>query len=326
MNKVRWGILGTGGICRRFAKFLEPVRHAELIAVGSRSADAANKFGEEFGIPNRHSSYEKLAGDASVDVIYVGTPHTFHKENTILCLNNGKGVLCEKPFAINTGEAQEMVDCARKNKRFLMEAMWTHFFPAAIEVQKLITSGQIGDVRLLNANFCFRAGWNPEGRLLNPELGGGALLDVGVYVVAFAHLVYGKEPTKIAAIADIGETGIDELTGMILGYENGAQAVMTSAIRVHTPDEAAIYGTEGYIKIQAPFWQPTRISICTGDKEKKRSIRTPGDGFSIEARAVTQCMSKGLLECDVMPLEKSLAIMRTLDRIRKEIGLKYPME
>lgn len=325
-SAVRWGILGTGSIARKFAAGLAALEDAELAAVGSRSQRSADKFGREFHIARRHGSYEALAADAGVDAVYVATPHVCHKENTLLCLNGGLAVLCEKPLALNAAEAGAMIACARERNVFLMEAMWTHFFPAMAKVRELIAKREIGDVRMVTADFCFRSGWKPEGRLLNPALGGGGLLDVGVYTVAFAHMVFGGPPPRISSMAHIGETGVDEQAAAILGYENGGLAVLKCAVRTSTPHGAMVYGTDGWIEIPPLFWQPDRIVLCRDGKKKELAFERLGNGYSFEAAEVNRCLRKGRTESEIMPLAKSLSIMRTLDRIREQWGLRYPGE
>ena len=215
MEKIRWGILSTGNIARQFAHGLAALDDAELVAVGSRSAASADQFGNEFNVANRHASYEALANDPAVDAIYVATPHTLHAANTLLCLRAGKAVLCEKPFAINAAETAAMIAEARTRGLFLMEAMWTRFLPHMVRIRALIHAGAIGDVRMLNSTFGFRTEFDPKGRLFDPALGGGALLDVGIYPVSFASMVFGT-PTFITSHATIGATGVDEQVAMIL--------------------------------------------------------------------------------------------------------------
>lgn len=325
-DRIRWGIVGTGKICRKFAEGLKALPDAEIVAVGSRTTKSAERFGRDLKIPHRHGSYEALASDPDVQVVYVGTPHPMHKENTLLLLNNGKAVLCEKPFAMNAGDATEMIALAKKKNLFLMEAMWTHFFPAVKEAHRLVLKGKIGEVRMVKADFCFRCGWKPEERLLNPQLGGGGLLDVGVYVTSFAQMIYGKEPDSISTVAHIGKTGVDEQAAMIFGYEDGAMAVLTCAVRTQTKHEAMIAGTEGWIRLPHPFWQPDSMFVGTNEKEKELRFERLGNGYSFEAQEVHHCLRKKRIESSIMPHEKTLAVMRTLDRIRSQWGLKYPME
>jgi len=325
-NQIHWGIIGTGSIAHKFATGLRALPEAKLVAVGSRSLEHAHQFGEEFKVPHKYASYDELAQDSEVDVIYIATPHPYHKDNTLLCLNNGKAVLCEKPLAINSAQVADMVSCARTNNIFLMEAMWTHCFPAMTKVRELIHERAIGEVRLLEAKFCFRTGWYPEGRLLNPTFGGGALLDVGVYNIALAYIIFGKSPSRISSMAHLGDTGVDEQSSMILGYDNGAMANLTCAVRTNTPQDAAIYGTDGWIEIPSPYWQPDYIVLHTNDREEMMTFERVGNGYSFEAIEVMRCLRAGFLESRIVPLDMSIAVMSTMDEIRAQWGLKYPME
>ncbi|MDA1192670.1 MAG: Gfo/Idh/MocA family oxidoreductase, partial [Candidatus Poribacteria bacterium] len=235
MDTIRWGILGTGNIAKQFARGLTALDDAKLVAVGSRTQESADKFADQFDAPRRHASYEALVNDPNVDAIYVATPHPFHCENTLLCIDAGKAVLCEKPFAINDAEAKRMIDAARSKGIFLMEAMWSRFFPLMVDVRRRIAEGEIGNVRMMTADFGFRVGTvNPKSRLFDPALGGGALLDVGVYPVSLASMVFGNA-TRIATLANLGETGVDEEAGIVLGYEGGQIAALHTAVRVTTP-------------------------------------------------------------------------------------------
>ncbi len=327
MASIRWGILGTGNIAKQFARGLAVLDDADLVAVGSRAQATADAFGDEFDVPKSHPTYEALADDPDVDAIYVSTPHPMHRPNSILCMEAGKAVLCEKPFAINAAEAREMVACARSCGVFLMEAMWTRFLPSMVKVRELIADGAIGDVRMAKADFCFRADLNPSGRLFDPHLGGGGLLDIGVYVVSFARMVFGSAPRRIASLADIGETGVDEQAGIVLGYGEGQMAILTCAVRTTTPHEASIMGTEGMIKVHHPFWHTPDLTLCVSGKDDERiSCPYDGNGYNCEAVEVARCLRAGALESDVMPLDETVSIMETLDRIREPWGLKYPME
>lgn len=325
-GKIRWGIMGTGWIAEQFAADLAYVENAQFVAVGSRTASSAGEFASKYDIPQAYGSYEELVKDPDIDVVYIATPHPLHREHALLCLQAGKAVLCEKPFTINGDELEELVAAAREQKLFLMEAMWTRFLPPIRQVREWLNAGLIGDVRLLKADFGFRSGWNPQGRLLNLELGGGALLDAGIYPVSFASMIFGTEPEKIWSTAHIGETGVDEQFSVILSYESGKTASLNGAIRLGLTNEAYIYGTNGYIHIPS-FLNATSASlhvdgeepvVVTDDRQEK--------GYSFEAYEVGQCLLEGRLESDVMPLDESLAIMRLLDQIREQWGLKYPSE
>ncbi len=323
---TRWGILGTGSIAKQFARGLNDTPDAVLQAVGSRAQESADAFGDAFAVPTRHASYEALANDPNVDAIYVSTPHPFHKDNSILCLQAGKAVLCEKPFTINAAEAEAVAHVARSEGAFLMEAMWSRFFPAMQQVKQWLDEGAIGPVRLVSADFGFRAGINPESRLFNPALGGGALLDVGIYVTSFASFVLGPNPTHIESMAHIGETGVDEQNALILGYDSGAMALLTSAVRTSTPHEATIVGTEGTIRIPTHFWKAAKASLKAGDREEEIEFEVRGNGYNYEAAEVGRCLQEGLLESPTMPLDETIALMKILDAVRAQWGLTYPME
>ncbi|MEZ4727728.1 MAG: Gfo/Idh/MocA family oxidoreductase [Caldilineaceae bacterium] len=325
-TKFRWGILGAGNIAKKFCTGVQALTDHELIAVGSRSQEKADQFAEQYNIPHRHSSYEALAADPEVDAIYVATPHPMHKENTLLCLRNGKHVLCEKPFSINAAEAREMIDEARRLKLFLMEAMWTRFIPAVVEAKRLIDEGAIGEVRMINADFGYRAGFRPESRAFDPALGGGGLLDVGVYPISLASMLLGR-PNRIATLAEIGQTGVDEQSAFILGYPGGQLAMLYTAVRTSTPHDAVIMGTDGMIRIHPPFWIPKKLTLTQpGKGAQEMEIPYAANGYNYEAAEVANCVRAGKLESDGMPLDESLQIMETMDAIRTQWGMKYPME
>jgi predicted dehydrogenase len=325
-NKFRWGILGAGNIAKKFCTGVQALSDHELVAVGSRDQSKADQFGDQYNIPHRHSSYEALAADPEVDAIYVATPHPMHKENTLLCLRNGKHVLCEKPFTINAGEAKEIIDEARRLKLFLMEAMWTRFIPAVVEAKRLIDDGAIGQVRMINADFGFRAGFNPASRAFDPALGGGGLLDVGIYPLSLASMLLGR-PNRIASLADIGQTGVDEQSAFILGYPAGQLATLYTAVRTNTPQDAVIMGTDGMIRLHPPFWVPKKLTLTqSGKGAQEMEIPFEGNGYNYEAAEVANCVRAGHLESAVMTLDESLQIMETMDAIRAQWGMKYPME
>jgi predicted dehydrogenase len=324
---VRWGIIGTGSIAKQFARGLQVIDDAQLVAVGSRTQSAADAFGKEFSVPNRHASYEALAQDPEVDVVYVATPHPFHQDNTILCLNAGKPVLCEKPFAINADEAREMIACAAANNLFLMEAMWTRYLPLYAKVRELLAEGTIGDVRMVKADFCFRAELKREGRLFDLALGGGGLLDIGVYTISFANMIFGDRPERIASLADMGTTGVDEQAGLLLGYPKGKLAVLTCAVRTTTPHEAYIFGTDGMIRIHHAFWHGTELTLSVNGKpDVQMSHPFLGNGYNCEAVEVMRCLRAGRKESKLMPLDETISIMETMDAFRADWGLRYPTE
>jgi predicted dehydrogenase len=323
---VRWGILGTGRIAGLFATGLGSVPAAEIAAVGSRTQAAADTFGDRFAIPRRHGSYAALAADPDVDVIYVATPHTQHAENSLLCLAAGKAVLCEKPFALNAREAEEVIALARARGLFLMEAMWSRYYPAMVRARELLAAGAIGEPRLLSADLGIRSQVNPAGRLFHPALGGGALLDVGVYPVSLASMVFGT-PTEIIARGHLGETGVDEQGAIILSYPGGRHAVLYTSIRTPTPHEGTIMGTEGMLRIGLDWHKPDRVTLSRpGQPEEVEHLPFDGNGYNYEAAEVNACLRAGRTESAIMPLDETLAIMRTLDVIRAQWGLRYPGE
>ena len=323
---IRWGILGTGNIAHQFARGLADTPDATLVAVGSRSIDTANTFADEFDVERRHPTYEDLADDDGVDAVYVSTPHPFHRDNSILLLEHGKAVICEKPFTINAGDAKAVIDVARQRDVFLMEAMWTRYLPAVVRARELIAEGAIGDVRLVQADFGFRAGINPEGRLFNLALGGGALLDVGIYVISMASMILGPRPSRVASTTQIGETGVDEQSAFLLQYPGGELAVLSCAVRTGTAVEARVFGTEGSILLHGPFFKCGALTVKRGGEEEHIDLPLEGNGYNYEAAEVGRCLRVGLKESDVMPLDETLVLMELMDSIRAQWGLSYPME
>ncbi len=356
-HKIRWGILGTGNIAQSFAEGLSALPDAEVIAVGSRSITSAHHFANRFNVPHRHASYQTLVEDPEVDVIYIATPHPLHKENCLLCLEAGKAVLCEKPFTLNAAEALEVITAARTHRLFLMEAMWTRFLPAMAKVRELLAAGTIGELRMITADFGFRAPFDPSHRLFAPELGGGALLDVGIYPLSLTSMLLGA-PSSIVSMAHLGETGVDEQSAVILGYPEGQLALLYAATRTQTPIEATLMGTEGSIKIHTPMYKPTQITLSVTREsmpatlplpialkslgkslgladfwrryvaQKRTTLNLPftGNGYNYEAAEVMQCLRDGKIESEIMPLDETLAIMKTMDAIRAQWGLRYTTE
>lgn len=322
---TRWGILGTGDIARQFASDLNLLDDAHLLAVGSRSQEKADRFGAAHSIPKRYSTYEALVLDPDIDLVYIATPHPRHAEDALHCLDREKGVVCEKPFAMNSAEAERMVATAREKNLFLMEAMWTLCFPAVREVLSAIRRGDIGEPRMLKADFCFRIPFDPRFRLFNPNLGGGALLDVGVYPVALAQAVFGSEPQTVVSIVHIGESGVDEQSSILLGYSEGRIANLSCASRTELPQKAFIAGTEGWIRIPR-FSQPDSFTLGDSKREETRRFERVGFGYAFEALEAMRAFVNGEKESPLIPLDLSLSVMRTLDRIRTDWGLRYPSE
>lgn len=325
-NTINWGIMATGGITHVFVRDLAHVKDARLIAVGSRSQEKADEFAAQYGIPRAYGTYEELANDPEVDIIYVATPHPMHKENVLTCLQAGKAVLCEKSFVMNAQELEVLIAAARKHRLFLMEAMWTRFLPAIRKVKEWLSAGIIGEVRMVDVRFSNRAPWNPESRLFKPELGGGALLDVGIYCTSFISMVYGQSPTSIQSLVNKGKTGVDELFTALLGYENGQMASVMAGLRLKSRHEAVILGTEGEIRVP-DFWQAKTASLTVyGQHEERFEDKSESIGYAYEAAEAMRCMKAGKLESLEMSLDESLAIMKTMDQLRAAWGLTYPGE
>lgn len=318
--------MGLGGIAQKFAEGLQAAPGAELAAVASRTQVKADEFGERYGARRRYGRYEDIAKDDDVDAVYIATPHPMHKDDALMCIEAGKAVLCEKPFTINAREAEEVIDTARRRKVFLMEAMWTRFFPIMVRLRELLASKEIGDVGMVQADFGFRTDVNPKGRLFNPALGGGALLDVGIYPLSFASMVLGQ-PSEVVGLPVIGETGIDERTGMVLRYPGGQIAVLSCAIRTNTPQEALVAGSRGSTRVHREFWRPTRMTV-NRDNQPAEEVVLPceGNGYNYEAVEVMNAVREGRLESPIMPLAETLSLMRTMDTLRSAWGLKYPTE
>ncbi len=323
---VRWGILGPGRIAGKFAAGLREAAGAELAAVGSRSRERAEAFAAAHGAPAAWGSYEELAADDSVEAVYVATPHAFHAEHAVLCLEHGKHVLCEKPLALNAAQAERMVAAARRADRLLMEGMWTRFLPAVVRARALLAAGAVGEPRLLQADFGFRAAFDPRGRLFAPELGGGALLDLGVYPVSLAVMLWG-EPVRIAAAANLGPTGVDEEGAILLQHRGGQLALLACALRLDTQREAVIQGTAGRIRLHHPWWAASRLTVTGADGRQETSdLPARGGGFAHEAEAFMDLVRAGCRDAPRIPLAESLAVMRTLDAVRDQWGLVYPGE
>ena len=328
-SKIRWGILGCGRIARKFASDLKLIEDAELTAVASRNKQNAEAFASEFTCKYTFESYEGLAACTEVDVIYIATPHSHHYEHTLLCLNHNKPVLCEKAFAINSRQAKEMIDVARERKVFLMEALWTKFLPHYKKLTELINNGTLGDIKTVLVNFGFKVGENFPPRLLDPALGGGTLLDIGIYNVFMALSALGK-PDYIEASMVPSATNVDEQLSVLFKYKTGAAASMFSSFLTNLPTQAEICGTKAGITLTTRFYEPSaKIELYYDVKGERQIIpadKSEGWGYHYEARHVNDCLRKGLTESPVMRHADTLLLMETLDEIRKIAGIKYAVD
>jgi predicted dehydrogenase len=312
---LRWGIISTGGIARTFVNDLQYTEGDIAVAVGSRSIEAATSFADDFNIARRYASYEELVKDPDVDVVYIGTPHPMHFENTKLALENGKPVLVEKAFTMTEREAVELVELATAQSLFLMEAMWTRCLPHIAVVKELIAEGEIGDIVAIEADHGQYFDYDPLSRWFNPELGGGALLDLGVYPVSFASMLLG-EPVTMLRMIDYAPTGVDQQMSIIFGYEEGAQAYLNTTTRAKTPTTATISGTKARIEIDGDFYAPSAFSLKARDRSLQRfEFSTQGRGLHYEATEVARCLREGLKESPLMPLAESVAVMRTMEKL-----------
>ena len=328
-SKIRWGILATGGIAADFTQDLHLLPDAEVVAVGSRSKESAQVFADRFGIPRAHGSWAELAADDGVDIIYVATPHHAHFEATALCLEAGRAVLCEKPFTLNAADSRALTELARKRGTFLMEGMWMRCNPAIRKMLELIGDGAIGEVGTVHADFGVTGPFEPTHRMRNPELGGGALLDLGVYPVSFAHLVLGK-PDTVSAWAALTPEGVDGNTGLLLGYDSGALAALSCSITARSACRAHVGGSEGRIELPPIFLRPDSFTLYRGDGDDERAeeFRLPrtGIGFVHEAEEAMRCLREGLVESPLMRWQDTVEVMEVLDTARAQIGVVYPGE
>lgn len=325
-DKIRWGILGTGGIAHAQANDL--LRHGFAVsAVGSRDQLTAEAFAREFGIHTAHGSYEALVNDPDVDVVYVATPHTFHYANTLLALNAGKHVLVEKPFALNAVEAREIIEAARERHLVVQEAMWTRFLPHMARIREIIAEGTVGEVRTLMADHAQLLPSDPTHRLNNPLLGGGALLDLGVYLVSFAYDVFGA-PERVEASAAMTPTGVDRQTAVVLTYVGGQQALLHTALDSRGTNRASIIGTVARIEVSRVWFAQTTFTVYNSRDEIIEHYEEPAkpNGMQYQCWEVERRIREDDRSTALLPPQQSLQIMETLDEIRRQIGLHYPSE
>jgi predicted dehydrogenase len=323
---IRWGILGTGKIAKAFATALRELPDAELAAVASRSLDSATAFAAEYGAPRAHGNYQALAEDDSVDAIYIATPHAMHHENAIMCLNGGKALLVEKAFTLNRRQAQDIATLARERNLFVMEAMWTRFQPAVLEARRMIGMGEIGNVHSLQADFGFAAEAGPEHRLFNPALGGGSLLDLGIYPLSMAAFFLG--PVKgVRGYGELTPAGVDAQASFVLQHEGGALSACSCSLNARTPTTLTVCGDKGFLRLHGRFHHTERFTIGLNDgSEREFHFPRIGNGYAHEALEVGRCLRQGLLESPAMPLDETVALMGVLDELRGQIGVRYSVD
>jgi len=359
-SKKRWGILGTGTIATQFAQGLKNVPDAALHAVASRDTDRAEAFAQRFDAPRAYGRYEDLIADSDVDIIYIATPHHRHRDDCLMTIEAGKATVCEKPFALNAGQAEQVYELARTKNVFCMEAMWMRFMPLVQQLKQRVDDGEIGQVKMINVDFGVPAPKDPENRFFNPKLGGGALLDRGVYCLSLAQYLLGK-PAQVTSQVTIGETGVDEQSTISMQYDSGAISVSNSSLTTKLRNEALILGDQGSLMLGEYFFKPETLTAThyaapnaladpdsSGSRLKETiksnkllrsaamaakrlksggsAIRQPlkGNGYNYEAAEATRCVEAGLLESPHMSWQDSVDVMVTMDQIREQWGLKYP--
>lgn len=325
-DAFRWGIIGTGGIAIAFATDLQRLKDHKVAAVGSRSAQKGNAFAAKFQDCKAYGSYEELVADPNIDGVYVATPHTSHVANTLLAVRSGKPVLCEKPFAVNSAEAKLMIDAAREMNVTLMEAMWTRFLPHIKKTRDLLSSGVLGEIISVEADHGQRLAPLQIPRLMLPELAGGALLDLGIYPISFAHMVLGV-PEKITASSTFTAEGVDAQTSAIFNYASGAQAILTANMITSTPCRAVISGTLGRLEIDSVFYRPTPMRLVLNDGTiTDYPNGYEGLGHREEAIEFAQLVRSSKMESSILTLNQTYEIMQSLDEIRSQVKLSYPFE
>jgi predicted dehydrogenase len=319
-SPLRWGVLGTGGIASVFTEDVLRLPGHEVAAVGSRSHGTAAAFAERYAIPRAHGSYAELAADDGVDVVYVATPHPLHYGPARQCIEAGRAVLVEKPFTTGAADAEKLAALARERGVFAMEAMWTRFNPLVRRLRDLVASGAIGDVTAVYADFSITRTYDPEHRLWSPELGGGALLDLGCYPLSFTWPLLGP-PASVQATASPAPTGVDANTGILLGYSSGAVALLHCGLLGDSPHTATVIGTRGRVDVASPFYRPASMTVVrTGGDPEVLTADIEGHGYTYQAQEVARCLRAGLTESPLMPLDETVAILRTIDEITAQFG------
>jgi len=322
---INWGIIGAGRIARKFAEDFKAVQNGKLIAIASRSKERSSEFAKAFEMPKYYDSYEAMLQNKNIDIVYIATPHNFHFEQIKLCLNKGKSVLCEKPVTVNTAELDILIQLAKSKELFFMEAMWTYYLPAIQKCVEWIQDSIIGEIKQIQVSFGFIGDLNSKLRLSDPNLAGGALLDIGIYGVALSQLIFNKPIKCIQSLAHYSDTGIDDFNSIQIQYENGGISQISSSFLSNLKNEAIIYGTKGKIEIPN-FWMAKKARLISKNKNIEFCDDSPQFGYHHEIIAINELLKNGALESSVVPLEKSRNTLLILDEIRRQIKLKYPFE
>jgi predicted dehydrogenase len=322
---IRWGILGAGNIAGQFAHAVNAHTRAQLVAVGSRTKDRCERFATAHGIPTTHLGYRDLVEDPQVDAVYVATPHSEHREHALLAIAAGKHVLVEKSFARSESEAEEVFAAAEVAGVFVMEAMWTRFLPHVEALHQIIDAGEIGEIITLSADHGHRFATDPTNRMFDPALAGGALLDLGVYPVSFAHDFLGV-PDAVHATGTLTETGVDGQASIVLSYGERTQATLSTTLWATTPTTAAISGTEGFVAIENAFYRPTSFRVHRADGREWTFGQEIPEGLQYQAAEVARRITAGELQSPRMTWANTVEVLRTLDEVRAQVGVVYPGE
>ena len=321
-KKYNWAILGCGKIAKKFSKDLKTLPNAYLYATASRDFQKATDFAKEFGFEKAYGSYLEMINDTNVDIVYIATPHNFHLEHTLLCLNNKKAVLCEKAFAINSKEVTQMIAASKENNTFLMEAFWTIFQPKFKKIVEIVRSNELGQLKFIKSDFMFNGEFNPKNRLYNIDLGGGSLLDIGIYPVFNSLILFGI-PDSIKTIPHFSPTGSEESIAILFGYKNGGTSILTSSFGAVSKNETELCFENGFLKIDRSKNSPILITI--NGEESKIEIETDSNlGYHYEAAHVMECLDNNLIESNILPLSFSFSLINILDRIRKDANIIFP--
>lgn len=322
---INWGIIGSGGIANKFAESAAVLDNVKVIAAASRTPGKAETFAEKHSIENYYSDYADLLKNDDVDAVYVATTHNFHYENVKQVLEANKPVLCEKPFTVNAREMKSLIALAERKRLFMMEAMWTRFLPAVEQVRNWLAEDIIGTVKQIRATFGFLFPFDPDHRLYNLDLAGGAVLDAGIYPLSFANMVMKQPPTEIRALGEVGSTGVDEQSSYLLKYESGCLALLNSTVHAPVVSGAEVIGTKGRITIPKEFLNAQEVWLELNDQEpvQKKFPFPNNTGFKFEIEAASESIRNGLLENEIMPLTDTLQLMETIDEIKNQLGLIY---
>ena len=323
-SPLRWGIASTCGIAEQMTRTIHAMPGAEVVAVGSRSQKTADRFASKFNVPRAHPSHTDLCNDPNVDIIYVASPHSEHHDMTVIALNAGKHVVCEKAFALNTGEATEMIDAARRNNRFLMEAMWTWFIPAVVDIRRRIIAGEIGKIVSIDADFCLNIS-DPNGRHRQADLAGGAMLDLGIYPLTFPCFVLGEHPDEVKAIGRLTDGGVDATVAGVATFPSGAISTFQTSLDAVSGHGARIVGTMGRIDVDPPFWFTSSFTVHSHGANP-RHITMPNEGLAHEAAHAMERIRNGHIQSNVVTWDATLQTMQLLDAVRKQVGVVYPSE